>query len=87
MTGTDELKLDRFHRICLKKIMRIRLPTKISNEEPYRPTYAKPVREAIREIRWRYIGLKLRRQSRIALSWKPEGRRKRARPKEPGGEH
>ena len=55
MTGTDDLRLDRFHRVCLKKIMKIRWPMKISNEELYRLTSTKPVSETIRERRWRYI--------------------------------
>ena len=86
MTGTDELRLDRFHRVCLKKIMRIRWAMKISNEELYRLTSTKPVSETIRERRWRYIGHILRREPsshvRVALTWKPEGRRKKGRPKE-----
>ena len=49
MTSTDELRLDRFHRVCLKKIMKIRWPIKISNEELYRLTSTKPVSETIRE--------------------------------------
>ena len=80
MTSTDELRLDRFHRVCLKKIM------KISNEELYRLTSTKPVSETIRERRWRYIGHILRREPRshvrVALILKPEGRRKKGRPKE-----
>ena len=43
MIGTDELRLDRFHRVCLKKIMKLRWPMKISNEELYRLTSTKPV--------------------------------------------
>ena len=86
MTGTDKLRLDRFHRVCLKKIMTIRWPMKISNEELYRVTSTKPVSETIRERRWRYIGHILRREPsshvRVALTWKPEGRRKKGRPKE-----
>ena len=62
MTGTDDLRLDRFHRVCLKKIMRIRWPKKTSNEELYRLTSTKPVIETSRERRWRYIGHILRRE-------------------------
>ena len=86
VTGTDDLRLDRFHRVCLKKIMKIRWPMKSSNEELYRLTSTKPVSETIRERRWRYIGHILRREPsshvRVALTWKPEGRRKKGRPKE-----
>ena len=86
VTGTDELRFDRFHRVCLKKIMKIRWPMKSSNEELYRLTSTKPVSETIRERRWRYIGHILKREPsshvRVALTWKPEGRRKKGRPKE-----
>ena len=86
MTVTDEQKLNRFHRVCLKRIMRIKWPMKISNEELYRRTNTKPMSEIIRERRWRYIGHILRRDPRshvrVALTWKPEGKRKRSRPKE-----
>ena len=85
VTGTDDLRLDGFHRVCLK-VMKIRWPMKISNEELYRLTSTKPVSETIRERRWRYIGHILRREPsshvRVALTWKPEGRRKKGRPKE-----
>ena len=86
LTGADELTLDRFHRVCLKKIMKIRWPMKSSNEELYRLTSTKPVSETIRERRWRYIGHTLRREPsshvRVALTWKPEGRRKKGRPRD-----
>ena len=63
VTGTDDLRLDRFHRVCLKKIMKIRWPMKISNEELHRLTSTKAASETIRERRWRYIGHILRRKS------------------------
>ena len=89
MTGTDELRLDRFHRVCLKKIMR-KSQMKISNEELHSLTSTKPVSETPRERRWRYIGRILRRESsshvRVALTWKTEGRRKKGRPKRPEGD-
>ena len=87
MTGIDELKSDRFHRVCLKKMMRsFRSLMKISNEELYCLTSTKQVSVIIRERRWRYIGHILRRESsshvRVALTRKPEGRREKGRPKE-----
>ena len=89
ITNTDEHSPDRsVHRVCLnsKKIIRVRWPMKISNEEIYRLTTTKEVRETIRERRWICIGHILRRESssyiRIALTWKPEGKNKKGGPKE-----
>ena len=49
-------------------------------------TNSKPLSETIRERRWRFIGHILRRDQRshvrVALIWKPEGKRRRGRPKE-----
>ena len=56
MTSTNELRLDRFHRVCLKKIMRIRWPIKVSNEELYCLASTKPVKEIFCQRRWKYIG-------------------------------
>ena len=90
MTSTDELSPDRFHRVCLKKIIRIRLSMKISNEELYRPTSTKPVSETIRKRRWRYIAHVLRRQPssdvRVALTWKPKEEGRRVDQRRLGGE-
>ena len=86
LTNSDELKLNRFHHICLNKIMRVRWPMKIPIEELYCLTNTKPVSEIIRERRWRYIGHIFRRETssnlRVALTQKPEGRRRRGRRKE-----
>ena len=41
MTNIDELRLDRFHLVSMKKIMRIEWPLKISNEELYPLTSTK----------------------------------------------
>ena len=86
MTGTDGLRLDGFHRIFMKKIVRIRWPMKISIEELYRLKSTKTVSETTRERRWRYIEHILSREFsshvRVALTWKPEGRRKKGRRKE-----
>ena len=82
MTISDELKLNRFDRICLKKIIRVRWPMKISNYL----TSITLVSEIIRESWWKYIGHIFRREHssnlKVALTWKPEGRRRRGRPKE-----
>ena len=85
MTEGDANKINVFHRRCLRRIMRIHWPRVVSNDELYRMTHSQPVAELIKVRRWRWIGHILRRDnnnnSKIALTWTPEGKRKRGRPK------
>ena len=41
---------------CLQQILRIRWPDTISNEEHWRRTQQRPIPEAIKEPKWRWIG-------------------------------
>ena len=85
MTETDEDKLNIFQRRCLRKILRIFWPMKLRNEELYTKARTIPVSEQILKRRWRLIGHVLRRDTsdnaRVALTWTPEGRRKKGRPR------
>ena len=86
MTETDEQCLDTFVHKCLRRILKIFWPTKMSNEGVRRIAGLEKVSTQIRKGRWRYIGHVLRKSpddhQRIALRWTPDGRRKRGRPKE-----
>ena len=86
MTKTIAKKLEVFQRKCLRKIVGVRWPDVISNEDLYARTAAKPVSEEIKRRRWRWIGHVLRLPvdavARVALCWTPGGRRGRGRPKE-----
>ena len=85
MTEGSAKKIDTFQRKCLRRIFKIRWPEKISNEDLYRKAHSTPVSCIIKSRRWKLIGHVLRRDdahdTKVALTWTPEGRRKRGRPK------
>ena len=74
-----------FINTCLRKILQIRWPDKISNEELWRRTNQQPVEEDILQRCWRWIGHTLRKPAsntiRQYLTWNPQGKRKRGRPR------
>ena len=85
MTKRDEVKLDTFLHKCLRRLLKIYWPMKVSNEEVRRRARTCTISEQIRRRRWRWIGHVLRMNNqqnpRIALTWAPEGKRTRGRPK------
>ena len=85
VTTTDLNKLDVFHRTC-PRVPRRFSPNHLSNEELYEATGSTPVSALIRVRRWRWIGHILRTSpssiSRTALTWAPEGKSRRGRPRE-----
>ncbi|VDP31522.1 unnamed protein product [Schistosoma margrebowiei] len=66
-------------------ILNIHLPDTISNSFLWERTNQLPAEEEIRKRRWKWIGHTLRKSSncitRQALTWNPEGKRERGRPK------
>ena len=86
MTKRDERKLDTFLHKCLRRLLKIYWPMKVTNEEVRRRAKTCTISEQVRRRRWRWIGHVLRmaydQNPRIALTWTPEGRRNRGRPKE-----
>ncbi|KAI8505608.1 hypothetical protein Bbelb_167970 [Branchiostoma belcheri] len=78
-------KLDAFQQRCLRKILHITYRDRITNEEVYHRTGTKPLSITITERRMRYAGHVLRmtsdRHAKTCMFWKPEGKRKRGRPK------
>ena len=85
MTKRDVAKLDTFLHKCLRRLLKIYWPMKVSNEEVRRRARTCTISEQIRRRRWRWIGHVLRMNNqqnpRIALTWAPEGKRTRGRPK------
>ena len=85
ITKGDEKLLDTFQHKCLRKILRIYWPMKISNEEVRKTAGVAKISSLIKKRRWQWIGHVIRMDAnyhpRIALSWTPEGKRKRGRPK------
>ena len=87
-TKGDEAKLDTFQHKCLRRLLKIYWPMPVSNEEVRRRANTETISELVRKRRWTWIGHVLRMDNsclpRVALTWAPEGKRKRGRPKERG---
>ncbi|CAH8650448.1 unnamed protein product [Schistosoma curassoni] len=84
-TTTTIKKVQVFINSCLRKILNIHWPDTISNSLLWERTNQLPAEEEIRKRRWKWIGHTLRKSSncitRQALTWNPEGKRRRGRPK------
>lgn len=78
-------RIQTFINFCLRGILRIRYPDVISNQELWDRTSQQPIEQEILQRRWRWLGHTLRKPThnitRAALSWNPQGRRKRGRPR------
>ena len=85
MTELDLTKLSVFHTKCLRRILHIFWPRKISNEELLSQCNQENMATILLRRRWKWIGHVLRREknsiTRTALLWTPEGKRKCGRPK------
>ena len=77
-------KLQVFINKCLRHILRIRWPDRISNEELLQRSKQDPITKSIQVRKWSWVGHTLRRSPehipRQALDWNPQGKRKRGRP-------
>jgi hypothetical protein len=84
-TATTMKKIQVFINTCLRKILKIRWPERISKDELWQRTKQQPVEDDILQRRWRWIGHTLRKPApnitRQALTWNPQGKRKRGRPR------
>ena len=82
---SDITRLETFQRKCLRRILRIFWPMKITNQDLYCQSKTSPIGEIIKCRRWRWLGHTLRKQPndncKVALTWAPEGKRKRGRPR------
>jgi len=85
LTKTLLNKLQIFVNTCLRKILRIRWPDKIRNEELWERTGQKMLAKELGRRRWRWLGHTLRKPpeniTRQSLQWNPQGRRKKGRPR------
>ena len=86
MTKTDEKKLDVFLHKSLRRILKIYWPMRITNEEIRARAGMETISKQVARRRWTWLGHILRMDHhshpRIALTWVPEGKRKRGRPRE-----
>ncbi|VDO88119.1 unnamed protein product [Schistosoma margrebowiei] len=84
-TTTTIKKVQVFINSCLRKILNIHWPDTISSSLLWERTNQLPAEEEIRKRRWKWIGHTLRKSlnciTRQALTWNPEGKRTRGRPK------
>ena len=85
MTEKDISKLSSFHIKNLRRIVRIFWPQIISNQVLIDECQQESIETTIASSRWRWIGHILRKDQgsilRVAVEWKPEGHRKRGRPR------
>ena len=85
MTKVEEKKMDAFQFVCLRRILGIRWPQRVSNERIGDITGINKTSDEIRRRRWNWIGHVLRKDAtdncRVALGWQPEGKRAVGRPK------
>ena len=74
-----------FINTCLRRILQIHWPDKISNADLWMKTEQLPAEDEIGRRKWGWIGHTLRRPApsttRQALTWNPQGKRKRGRPR------
>ena len=86
MTKNDETMVDTFLHKSLRRILKIYWPQKVTNEEVRKRADIEQTSTTIRRRRWKWLGHVLRmentRHAKIAVTWTPEGKRKRGRPKE-----
>ena len=85
ITKTTIGKVQTFLNSCLRRILQIHWPETISNVDLWERTRQLPAEEEIKRRRWRWIGHTLRKPAsnitRQALTWNPQGKRKRGRPR------
>ena len=84
MTEHDSSRLAAFHTTCLRRITRVFWLNKISNSTLLQVTKQEPLGIILKRRRWRWFGHTLWMDAgayaRMALTWAPEGTRKRGRP-------
>ena len=85
LTKTNTHRIQTFVNNCLRKILHINWPDTISNIDLWARTNQCPVEMEIGRRRWRWLGHTLRKDkehtTRQSLSWNPQGKRGRGRPK------
>ena len=84
LTQKLENKVQVFVNNSLRRILRIRWPQVISNQELWRQTDQRPIVSQIKKRKFKWIGHTLRRPTneiqRQALTWNPQGSRRAGRP-------
>ena len=85
MNRSNEKKIDVFQSKCLRQILKISWKEREPNVEILKMADIEPLSWEARKRRWKFIGHVLRKGKEsicgTSLTWTPEGRRKRGRPK------
>ncbi|KAL9986785.1 hypothetical protein ACROYT_G000981 [Oculina patagonica] len=81
----DEQRINVFHNKCLRRILKINWQDHVTTRELLEKAETELLSEEVKMRRWKMIGHILRRNrnshTNIALSWIPEGKRRRGKPK------
>ena len=85
MNKGDDKAVNVFHHRCLQKILRIRWQDHVSTKELLERAGMKPLSVEVMSRRWKMIPGHILRKDRsddcsVAMSWVPEGKRRRGRP-------
>ena len=82
-------KIQTYINTCLRRIYNIRWPELISNDDLWERAGQEPVAKEILKRKWSWIGHTLRKPAssitRQALTWNPQGKRKRGWPRNSWG--
>ena len=84
-TQTMQRKIQTFFNTCLRRIYKIQWQEKIRNEDLWKQAGQEPVAKQILRRKWGWIGHTLKKPAssttRQALTWNPQGKRKKGRPR------
>ena len=84
-TQMMQQKIQTFFKTCPRRIYKIQWQEKIRNEDLWERAGQEPVAKQILRRKWGWIGHTLRKPAssttRQALTWNPQGKRKRGRPR------
>ena len=82
---TTLIRIQTFVNYCLRRIIRIHWMDRVSNKDLWDRTHRAQIEIEILKRRWGWLGHTLRKPStnitRQVLTWNPQGKRKRGRPK------
>ena len=86
---TTLIRIQTFVNHCLRRILRIHWMDRVSNKDLWDRTHQAQIEIEILKRRWGWLDHTLRKPStnitRQVQTWNPQGKRKRGRPKTPGG--
>ena len=85
MTKESLRKIQSFINKCLRRIVGVFWPDTISNVNLWERTSQARIEKELKKRKWRWIGHTLRKSpddiTRRSLTWNPQGKRSRGRPK------